>query len=164
MCFLFLNFLSSTSHCFLFLFLFTLVFLSSHCLKLDFYKTKFPRAFSACHRSIICLAIPIYVKKLKSTQDFGPNPIISPIGKKFQQIGLKYQQIQVNGWNMAQNVSSRHRKFFNWSRGLEDIRQKADFESEHTLAHSCCIMKKVGYKGILWCYIGESWRKLAQVG
>ena len=45
---------------------------------------------------------------------------------------------------MAQNVLSRHKKIFNWSRGLEDMSQKADFESEHMVAHSCHIMKKVG--------------------
>ena len=42
--------------------------------------------------------------------------------------------------------------------------QKADFESDLTLPHSCHIMKKVGKKGKLWWEIGEKWRKMAELG
>ena len=65
---------------------------------------------------------------------------------------------------MIQNVWSSHKKNFNWSRGLKDMSQKGNYEREHTLAHSCYIMKKVGEKGIVWCYIREKWQKMAEVG
>ena len=55
------------------------------------------------------------------------------------------------------------RIFFNWSSGLENMSQKADFERRLTLAHSCHIVKKVGKKGKLWWEIGEKWRKMAEV-
>ena len=67
---------------------------------------------------------------------------------------------------MAQNIVSRHKIYFNWSRGLRNMSQKADFESDLTLPHSCHIMKKVGKKGKLWWEIGENgakWRKLARI-
>ena len=65
---------------------------------------------------------------------------------------------------MAQNLLSRHKNFFNQTRGLRDMSQKADFESDLTLPQSCHIMKKVGKKGKLWWEIGEKWRKMAEVG
>ena len=49
------------------------------------------------------------------------------------------------GWYLAKNIISSHRNFFNLPRGLKDISQKADFEREHTRAHSCHIMKKVAF-------------------
>ena len=36
------------------------------------------------------------------------------------------------------------RIFFNWSSDLENMSQKADFERERMVAHSCHIMKNVG--------------------
>ena len=65
---------------------------------------------------------------------------------------------------MTQNTLASHKKFFNWSRGLRNMSQKADFESDLTLPHSCHIMKKVGKKGIMLCYISENWHKMAQNG
>ena len=49
---------------------------------------------------------------------------------------------------MTQNILARHKKFFDWTRGLRDMSQKADFESDLMLAHSCHILQKVGGKGI----------------
>ena len=49
---------------------------------------------------------------------------------------------------MAQNALSSNKKFFNWTRDLKDMSQKAYFESDLTLPHSCHIMKIVGGKGI----------------
>ena len=65
---------------------------------------------------------------------------------------------------MAQNTLSRNKKFFYWTRGIKDMSQKAYFESDLTLPHSCHIMKKVGKKGKLWWEIGEKWRKMAELG
>ena len=45
---------------------------------------------------------------------------------------------------MAQNLLSRNKKNFNWSRGLRNMNQNADFERERIVAHSCHIMEKVG--------------------
>ena len=65
---------------------------------------------------------------------------------------------------MTQNILARHKKFFDWARGLRNMSQKADFESDLTLPHSCLILIKVGKKGKLWWDIGEKWRKMAEVG
>ena len=65
---------------------------------------------------------------------------------------------------MTQNILARHKKNFDWARGLRNMSQKADFESDLTLPHSCHIMKKVGKKGKLWWEIGEKWRKMAELG
>ena len=45
---------------------------------------------------------------------------------------------------MTQNTLASHKKFFNWSRGLRNMSQNADFERERIVAHSCHIMEKVG--------------------
>ena len=65
---------------------------------------------------------------------------------------------------MAKNIVSGNKKNFDMSIGLKVMGQKADFESDYTLLHPCYINKKVDKKGILWCYIGEMWRKVAQIG
>ena len=65
---------------------------------------------------------------------------------------------------MATNVLSRHKIFVVWFRGLKDMSQKANHERDLTLPHPCYINKKVGEKGILSCYIGEKWRKMAEIG
>ena len=44
------------------------------------------------------------------------------------------------------------------------MRPKPDFQREHTLAREFYFMKKVGAKGLDWCYIGVGWRKVAQIG
>ena len=62
------------------------------------------------------------------------------------------------------NISSRCKGIANWSRNLKDTTQKADFERDYMKLHSCHINSKVGGKGLVWCYIGENWRKLAEVG
>ena len=62
------------------------------------------------------------------------------------------------------NVLSPFKDFQNWSRGRKDTSQKADFERDHMIPHSCCIKTKGGAKALDWCYIGENWRKLAEVG
>ena len=62
------------------------------------------------------------------------------MGKNFQEIGQKYKEICINGWNMAQNVPFSNKNFQNYSRGLQDTSQKAYFEREHTHSH---LMKKL---------------------
>ena len=62
------------------------------------------------------------------------------------------------------SVSSSHKIFIDWPSGLKDASQKADFERDHMIPHSCCIKTKGGAKALDWCYIGENWRKLAEVG
>ena len=50
------------------------------------------------------------------------------------------------------------------SRHPKDTREKAEFERDYMKLHSCHIMKKHGHKGLDWWYIGENWRKLAEIG
>ena len=38
------------------------------------------------------------------------------------------------------------------------------FEREHKVAQESHIKKKVGGKGLDWCYIGVEWRKVAEIG
>ena len=45
---------------------------------------------------------------------------------------------------MVQNTLPGNKKFFNWTRGLEDMSQKAYFESDLMIPHSCHIMKIFG--------------------
>ena len=106
--------------------------------------------------------------KIKFNEGFLLKAQILPIGKNFQEIGLKYKQILCCGWNMAQNVSSTYKKICILSRHPKDTREKAEFERDYMKLHSCHIIKKGGSKGLNWChiaiYIGENWRKLAEIG
>ena len=86
------------------------------------------------------------------------------MGKNFQEIGQKYKEICINGRNMAQNVPFSNKNFQNYSRGLQDTSQKAYFERDSTRLHPTHIHKKVVAEGLDWCYIGENWRRLAEVG
>ena len=65
---------------------------------------------------------------------------------------------------MAQNVVCTNKNFQNYSRGLQDTSQKADFERESTLVHPNHINIKVVAEGLDWCYIGPEWRKVAEIG
>ena len=50
---------------------------------------------------------------------------------------------------MAQNVVSGNKKYFNLSMGLKVMSQKANFESDYTLLHTCYMSKKVAKKDVL---------------
>ena len=65
---------------------------------------------------------------------------------------------------MGLNVVCTYWFCFNCYSGLKDMSQNADFESDYTLLHPCYINKKVASKGIDGCYIGEMWRKVAEIG
>ena len=65
---------------------------------------------------------------------------------------------------MAKNVSSSCKDIENSSRGFKDTSQKPDLERDYTKLHTIYFMKKVGGKGLDWCYIGESRRKVAEIG
>ena len=65
---------------------------------------------------------------------------------------------------MAKNVSSSCKDIENWSKGFKDISPKPEFQRDYLELPESPFIKKVGGKGVDWCYIGENWRKLAQVG
>ena len=65
---------------------------------------------------------------------------------------------------MAKNVLCRCKGIENLSRDLKDISQKPDFQRDYMKLQEIYFMKKVGGIGVEWCYIGESWRKVAQIG
>ena len=65
---------------------------------------------------------------------------------------------------MAQNVPFTNKNFQNYSSGLQDTSQKADFERDSTLLHPNDIHIKVAAEGLDWCYIGPEWRKVAEIG
>ena len=50
--------------------------------------------------------------------------------------------VEIYGWNMAQNVPITNKNVQNYSRGLQDTSQKADFERDSTLPHPKHIHKK----------------------
>ena len=65
---------------------------------------------------------------------------------------------------MAKNVLSSCKDIENYSRGFKDMSPIPDFQRDYLELPESHFIKKVGEKGLDWCYIGESWRKLAQVG
>ena len=65
---------------------------------------------------------------------------------------------------MAKNVASSCKDIENWSRGFKNRAKRGYFERDYTKLHTIYFMKKVGGKGLDWCYIGESRRKVAEVG
>ena len=62
------------------------------------------------------------------------------------------------------NVLSPFKNFQNWSMGHKDTSQKAHFERDYLELPESHYIKKGGEKGLDWCYIGENWRKLAEIG
>ena len=64
---------------------------------------------------------------------------------------------------MAKNVSSSSKDIENWSRGLKDTSQKANFERDYMKLHSTCISIKIEAKGIgaIKVKIGGNWLKMA---
>ena len=65
---------------------------------------------------------------------------------------------------MTKNILSCHKIFIYLPSSLKDTSQIADFERESLELPGSHIIKKVEEKGLDWCYIGGSWRKLAEIG
>ena len=42
--------------------------------------------------------------------------------------------------------------------------QKPHFQRALTLPHPSHIIKKVGFWGLDWCYVGVEWRNVAEIG
>ena len=103
-------------------------------------------------------------QKLKINVGIWPKPQISLIGKIFLEIGLNNKQTHVVGRKLGQNVWCTCNNFQNCIIGLKDMSQKLNFWAWLLMAQKIYFMKKVGGKGLDWCYIGESWRKLAEIG
>ena len=74
---------------------------------------------------------------------------ICPIGKNFQEIGLKYKKFKWMAKISPKNVSSSNKIFIDWPSSLKDASQKADLKRDHALPRSCHIMKKGGGKGYI---------------
>ena len=136
----------------------------THCSMGKFYAAKFPRCFSACYKSAICLSMSIYKKNLKPAEDFCPNSRFDPWGNFFVEIGVYYRQIHNCGWCIETNITARHIYTFILTRGLKDMSQKPHFQRALTLPHPSHIIKKVGFWGLDWCYVGVEWRNVAEIG
>ena len=65
---------------------------------------------------------------------------------------------------MAQNMLSSHKIFIDLLSSLKDTSQRANFERDYLKLPETSLKKKVGEKGLDWCYIGVGWRKVAQIG
>ena len=65
---------------------------------------------------------------------------------------------------MAKNVLCRCKDIENLSRDLKNISQKPNFQRDYMKLQEIYFMKKVASKSIDGCYIGESWRTVAQIG
>ena len=65
---------------------------------------------------------------------------------------------------MAQNILSSHKIFFDLPSGVKNTSQRADFERDYLKLPESLLNKKVGEKGLDWCYIGVGWRKVAEIG
>ena len=81
---------------------------------------------------------------MKIDVGFWPKPQIWPIVKNYLEMGPMYKKNLDGGWNMAWNIASCYTDTDNLAKSVKDMGQKADFEREHMVAHSCHIMKKVG--------------------
>ena len=65
---------------------------------------------------------------------------------------------------MAQNVLSSHNFFYNLCKGFKNRAKLVYFERDLQKPQEIYFMKKVGGRGLHWCYIGESRRKVAEIG
>ena len=65
---------------------------------------------------------------------------------------------------MAQNILSSHIFFYNLCKGFINRAKLVYFERDLQKPQKIYFMKKVGGKGLHWCYIGESRRKVAEIG
>ena len=55
---------------------------------------------------------------------------------------------------MAKNVSSSCKDIENWSKGFKDMSPKPEFQIDYLQLPESPFIKKVGGKGLDWCYIG----------
>ena len=65
---------------------------------------------------------------------------------------------------MAKNGSSSCKDIKNWSRDFKNRAKIGYFERDYQKLPESCFTKKVGGKGLDWCYIGQRWHKLAKNG
>ena len=54
--------------------------------------------------------------------------------------------------------------FYNLCKGFKNRAKLVYFERDLQIPQEIYFMKKVGGKGLHWCYIGESRRKVAEIG
>ena len=101
---------------------------------------------------------------MKINEGFWPKPQISTIRKNYLEFGLKYKEIQVNGYNMAKNVPSGGKDIENCSRDLKYMSQNPDLRGYLMVPQEIYFMKKSRKTCKHWWDIGEKWRKMAQVG
>ena len=115
----------------------------SHRVKLYFHSNKSALLFF-CLKLVTNMSGYGYLyQKMKINEGFCPKSHILPTMKNFPEIGLKCNKIYDARWCKAKNLCCPCKEFFNWSRGLSNMRQKPDFQVDDTLWHPCYIKRKV---------------------
>ena len=137
---------------------------ASHRVKLYFHSNKSALLFF-CLKLVTNMSGYGYLyQKMKINKGFCPKSHILPTMKNFPEIGLKCNQIYNGSWCMTQNLYCPSTDFFNYSRGISNMSQKPYFWTGLMMAHSCYIKRKVAKNSLYWSYIGEIWRKMAEMG
>ena len=116
---------------------------ATHRVKLYFHSNKSALLFF-CLKLVTNMSGYGYLyQKMKINEGFCPKSHILPTMKNFPEIGLKCNKIYDARWCKAKNLCCPCKEFFNWSRGLSNMRQKPDFQVDDTLWHPCYIKRKV---------------------
>ena len=97
-------------------------------------QPKFPRTFSACYRSAVYLSMPIYIKKLKLTKDFGKKPKFYPQGKFFQRFAGSRNKTMLRV-NKEQKMCHPLAKILKIGLRVSKIQPNYDIFKESTLQH-----------------------------
>ena len=86
------------------------------------------------------------------------------MGIFFLEFGLRYKKNLSKLQKYRQNLLVFHNKIQNLQKGLRNRARMGYFQTDYTKLHPSYINEKVAAKGLEWCYIGENWRKLAEIG
>ena len=86
------------------------------------------------------------------------------MGFFFLEFGLRYQKNLCNWKKYNKNVVTRYINNKDLCRGFKNIAKIRYFQRDPQKLQKIYFMKKVAPKGLHWLYIGESWRKVAEIG
>ena len=62
------------------------------------------------------------------------------------------------------NILGCHKKFKNYTKGFKNRAKIRYFQRDYKVLQESHIQRKVASKGVDGCYMGESWRKVAEIG
>ena len=86
------------------------------------------------------------------------------MGIFFLEFGLRYKKNLTKWQKYKKKQLSLPPKYQDLHKDFKDMSPKPDFQRDPQKHQKIYFMKKVGGKGLHWCCIGESWRKVAEIG